>query len=557
MKKSILGKIWNDAPLVTKNEELLNIILKNRGLVEHESIQSFLQPSLQDLHDPFAMKGVKEAIFRIKTAFSKKERIVVFGDFDADGITSTVILTEGLKSLGGIVSYRIPDRNLHSHGLKKYFLDDLAKKNVKLVITCDCGINDKEEVDYAKSLGIDIIITDHHEPDEGKYPEKALAIINPKQKKCDYPEKNLSGAGIAFKLISALAEDILDEDEIAEFLEKFLEVCAIGLIADCVSLTNENRILTKFGLEKLKNTKWQGLKKLLESSDVNFENINEEIINYKIAPKLNAASRIGDVLVASQLFLGEDAEHFRRIEILENWNETRQKMTEKALKESFEQINEKNNFQFFFHKDWLPGVLGLICGRQAELLDQPVIAATVRHDGKITASCRAPNGFSIIKALHFSAEYFENFGGHDGAAGFLTMHENIENIKAKLLEYFSKYSRPPKKICVDAFLEPEILNFDLSNFLNFLRPFGEGNPEPIFGFKDASIEKFSLIGKNKNHARININVANKPFEIMAFFCGNILEKIKINQRADFIFTITENIWKDKKRLQLKLVDIYG
>lgn len=555
--KSYLGRIWNDSDEFKSLELVFAKLLQKLNLESHEAISEFLSPSLQGLHDPFLMDSMNRAVKRILKAIKAKERIMIFGDFDTDGIASTVILVDAIKNLGGIVSYRIPERNQDSHGLKKHLLDEIFQKKASLIITCDCGINDQEAVNYAKKLGMDIIITDHHESRKTSFPDQAIAVLNPKKEACNYPEKNLAGASVTFKLVSALAETVFkDPQEIAEFLGKYLEICALGQIADCVDLVGESRILTHFGLKQMKNSQWDGLQKMFEKMGLLPENLSAETIGYYIAPKLNAASRIGDVLIATQLFLGEKDRNFERLSYLERLNETRKQMTQKAILEAEAQIEKTKPFQFLIHDNWIPGILGLICSNLVEKLDQPIIAVRKRSNGMLNASCRAPEGASIISALEScDKELFTNFGGHDGAAGFIAPSKNLVLIKDQLSLYFEKNKKEISKTSIMGFLNPDVLTFNLSEFLNQMAPFGAGNKEPVWGLRDLEVSDFLLMGKEKNHLRLKTRFENKELEFVGFFLGNFAEKLKKGKKIDVLFTISENFFRDKRRLQFRLVDV--
>lgn len=537
---------------------LMEVLLCERSLHSPEEISHFLSPSLTDLHDPFDMQDMETVCRRIEQARKKQERVMIFGDFDADGITSTVILTDALKRFGLLVSYRIPDRNRDSHGLKNYLLDEIAEKKVSLVITCDCAINDAKEVQYAREkYSLDVIVTDHHDPDPEKYPKDAVGVLNPKKAHCDYPEKELSGAGVAFKLITALASIIFEKntEKIAKFLEPYLEIVAIGLVADCVPLQGENRILVKYGLERLKNSSWDGLVKLLERNQVAPENINTDTIGFCIAPRLNAASRMGDVIRASQLFLGDRAQTFERLSYLERLNKERQIATEKHTQEAHAQWNPEKKFQIFLEKNWKPGILGLIGSRFVEKYDQPIIAGKIREDGFIAASCRAPEGYSIVEALRSCGEnFFEQMGGHAGAAGFLIKEEKLSVLQEKLDQYFEKTEREKQPQKFVGFIDPEWISFSLTEFLYQISPFGRGNEEPIFGLKSIEIKETTLIGKNRNHLRITGEGGRKKIELAAFFRGDWVDRFQINQPYDILCKIQENTWRGQKRLQFFLVD---
>ncbi len=558
MKKqqSFLEKTWKTGPEISKLDELQEVLLHNRALTDTEKIQSFLHPSLAGLHSPWDMKGMKKGVERILSAIMNQERIVVFGDFDVDGVTSTVILVSGLKELGAKVSYRIPSRATDSHGMKKHILDEIAEQEVKLIITCDCGMNDREEVMHASALGMDVVITDHHEPKPNEFPNKAVAVINPRQKECTYPDKDLAGAGVAFKLISALAEQSFDDIEsIMRFLPKYLELAAIGSIADCVSLQGENRTIAKFGLEKLKTTHWDGLRLLLEENNGGLEHIDEQTIGFVVAPRINASSRMGDVYWAVQLFLENKDKHPERLQKLDQFNEQRKELTQKSLEESQEQVKENVPFQLFFDEKWEPGILGLVASRQSENLQMPIAACTIRKDGVLTASCRAPEGYSIIEGLSACEELFTQYGGHRGAAGFVADKEKREAIHSALEKYFASCKQEKKDTSVEAFISPELIDSDLTEFLHYLSPFGAGNQEPIFGLHNFKITDVQIVGKEKNHLKLIGNCEGAELDFMAFFADGLRDQLHIGDTVEVLFTISENVWKGEKRVQLRVKDV--
>ena len=553
---SLLNKKWQDAPEIKNQEELFNLLLKNRGLDSNEKIQNYLYPKLEDLHDPYEMDGMDRAVDRIVQAIEKQERIIIYGDFDTDGITSTVILVSALQELGGQVSYRIPDRAQDSHGLKEHLIEEIASKEVKLMITCDCGINEAKEVRYAQSLGMDVIVTDHHDPDPDRFPSEAVAVINPSLTHCPYPDENLSGSGIAFKLISALADRFFHTKQAkGNFLHIFLEINALGVIADCVPLQGENRILAKHGLNNIKTTRWEGLKKLLQFSEIDFNGINEETVGFHIAPRLNAASRIGNVMTAVQLFLGDKQKHQSLIRELEELNEYRRELTQQAMGECSSQVVEGRKFQFFAHTDWIPGVLGLVAGRYAEMLNVPVIAMRLNEDDTVSASCRAPEGYSIIEALRTCGHLLHRYGGHDGAAGFATKKEYLDEIKSILEQYFQVIQKPDLSTKIEAFLSPSVLDFGLVDFLKELSPFGVGNPLPTFGFQEVKILDVRQIGADKNHLRVVGAIERKEVDFIGFFLGDLFEKLHAGQILDILFTVGENHWKGERKLQLRIIDL--
>ncbi len=553
---SFAKKLWSQAPLIQSKEKLYEHILQNKKLKNHEEISDFLSPQMDQLHSPWIMKGMKEAMSRITEAIKKSERIMIFGDFDADGITSTVILVAALKELGAQISYRIPDRNTDSHGIKPHHVDEIASQKVKLIITCDCGVNDLEALQYAFEKKIDVIITDHHTPDENIQKRPVIATINPLMKECSYPEKNLSGAGIAFKLISALAEKYFDNKaEKTNFLHKYIEIATIGIIADCVPLIGENRIITKLGLEQMKTTQWTGLRHFFISNEIDQQNIDEQTIGFAIAPRLNAASRIGDVTIATQLFLGDENQHPARLNQLEHWNKKRKHLTHISLQESHDQVRPKASVQIFVNENWHPGILGLIASKQSETLGVPVIAATLRADGLLAASCRAPEGSHMAQALQSCRQLFTHFGGHAGAAGFVAQPKHLEAIREALDTHFSQQSSIVPSHEVNAFVSSHILDFETIDFLKTIAPFGIGNLEPVFGLQGVTIQDYKIMGTHKNHIRLTLAGESENFQAIAFFAETWINRITSGQIVDILCTVSDSYWQGQRRREVRVVDI--
>lgn len=572
MKKqlSFSDKVWKfREKKIESFEKLQESILANLKLDNTDEIQRFLNPSLGDLRDPFAIKNMDIAVARMIQAIKNKERIMVAGDFDADGITSTVILVSALKDCGAEVSYFIPDRTNDSHGLQKRFMDNFAEKNVKLVITCDCATNDHEEISYGKSLGIETIVTDHHQMDPARFPNDAVAVVNCQTSK-NIDERSLSGSAVAFKFASALLSTFFEQEQkkISEKIDPLFEIATIGIISDCVKLIGDNRIIAKYGLAKMPQTEWDGLQKLMEKLKIN--EVDEETIGFKIAPHLNASSRLGDVMIAVQLFLGNPAKNNERVEYLVELNRERRVQTDMLINSAKKQILANASCQFFFAENWPQGIMGLAASHFAEKLNVPIVVGTIRQiDGMLSTSCRAPEGFSIIAGLENSAKLLESFGGHAGAAGFIAKKDNLEKIRGNLNKYFAQQELMKPEIQTEFFVNPEILSLDLVEFLKFLSPFGAGNTAKIFGLEKVKITDIFLMGKDGNHAKFTaltssnfaddkdkskFELKSAKVQFVAFFAENFLEKIKVGDLLDILVSVSENKWKGKTSLQLKLVD---
>jgi len=588
-KLSFTNKLWQfREKKIATLEKLQESILRDLGLENPAKIQQFINPSLQDLRDPFALKDMDIAVKRTILAIKNGERIMVAGDFDADGITSTVILVSALQECGAQVSYFIPDRTNDSHGLQKRFMENFAKKGVKIVITCDCATNDAEEISYGKDLGIDTIVTDHHQMDPARFPKDAVAVVNCQTSE-NVAEKNLSGSAVAFKFAIALVSTFFAQEEpttspsrvlgtrrgsnkkISEIIDPLFEIATIGIISDCVKLVGDNRIIAKYGLAKMPQTKWDGLQKLMEKLKI--KEVDEATIGFLIAPHLNAASRLGDVMIAVQLFLGNPAKNSERVNYLVELNRERRVQTDMLIKSAQKQIKPDAACQFFFAENWDQGILGLAASNFAEKLNVPIIVGTIRQiDGMLSTSCRAPEGYSMIAGLENSAKLLESFGGHAGAAGFIAKKENLEKIRGNLNKYFAQQEAKQPFIKAESFVSPEILNSDLIEFFKFLAPFGAGNPAKILGLEKVKITDIYLMGKDGNHAKFTGFISLSPdflvdknnsksglgnkreIQFVAFFAENFLEKIKIGDEVDILVEISENKWQGKTSVQLKLID---
>ncbi|PID70489.1 single-stranded-DNA-specific exonuclease RecJ [bacterium DOLZORAL124_38_8] len=548
--------VWTPAPTINSDQELWDILSHNRPRITNANNPPQFTGEWWNLFtNPFELDGMQTACERIFTAIKNQERIIVFGDFDSDGITSTVILTKAIAELGGLVSYRIPDRTNDNHGLKNYLFDEIASKQVSLVITCDCGINDNNEVAYAQSVGIDTIVTDHHTPKKESFPKAAVAVINPKLNP-DYSEQEFSGSAVALKLVQALAETKYStKREAAEFWKKFIEISAIGVVADCVELVGENRLITQLGLQNMNQSEWSGLKALLDTQ-TNAGEMNEETIGFFIAPHLNAASRIGDRLIAAQLFLGNPNNTQNIIRHLQELNQARKELTQNGLQESRLQIDKSQKCQILYADHWLPGILGLIASRISEQTGTPTIACTKKSDGSIGASCRSVPGVSIIKALHEPTvvQYLTFYGGHSGAAGFVCEESNFEALKTALQNYFNQCEFPPKTHQVEAWLPYELITETLITKIKTLAPFGEGNPNPILGVKNVFITEQKSLGQSNEHFQLNGLVNGTPIRFVSFFTPPHLKNIKLNTKYDILFYADTQYWQGQPQIKLQLVD---
>ncbi len=545
---SFLGRRWEPKFQTDSMNDLREKMTSERQEFLPDDI--FFNPTHKDLLDHWEMKDLKKAVDRIALAIEKKERIMVHGDFDADGVTSTVILVDGLKKLGAQVSYRIPSREKDSHGLKIPMIEEIAKTGSALMITCDCGINDGIEVEHAVALGIDVIITDHHHPREEDFPVQALAVVNPHQTDCLYGEKNLSGAGVVFKIVMGLYERILGEKPPEKWMDRYLEIAAIGQVADCMPLKGEIRTMTSLGLKALEKSDWECLRYL--SREENFEEITTETIGFSIAPKVNAASRVGEVIHAVQFFLSEKG-FKEKLEHLNYLNEYRKILTQEALLEAENKIDTSTEVLWVHLPDVKTGILGLVASKFVEKYQKPAILSNEASDF-IHASVRAPEGCDLMKILDPVKELFDRYGGHKGAAGF-RLNKNKEEVLLKEIKNLKSFKSKDLILQIEDFVDSENLDLNCLDFHQKIAPFGRKNENPKYGIKNIKFEEINLMGKDKNHLRITFKKENKYQVLVGFFMGHWVENLDLKKNYDCVVEVSKNSWNGNISAQLRLIDI--
>lgn len=546
-------------------------LLYNRGLLTSRTIHEFLDPSYTEhLYDPFLLSQIDKIISRIFEAIKKQEKIVVHGDYDADGICGSIILMETLKFLGAEnLDVYLPHREKEGYGLHIETVEELAKQGTKLIITVDCGITNFEEILKAKELGIEVIVTDHHHP-PFELPA-AYGIIHPALSP-KYPFKELAGVGVAFKLMQALLKKDLKEkkENLVQDYEGFekwrLDLVALGTVTDMMPLRGENRVLVKYGIIVLNKTKRIGLKKLLEIARTRM--IDTESIGFQIGPRLNAAGRINHANLAYHLLTSTDESKAQRIAlILNQTNQERQKLTEEMLekgKKQIDTIQDSEKFLFVFDKDWPLGVIGLVAGKICDLYYRPTIALTQKED-EIVGSGRSIPEFNLIEALELIPQYFSRFGGHSGACGFTLKDINlIEDFKKDLKKIAERKLTGldlEPVLPIDTELSLEDITWDLFKELEKFKPFGENNEKPKFLAKVLELVNIEIVGREGKHRRIWVSPSTNPnntkYKLMIFGMNNKEEwsKLQIGDKIDVVFEISANEWNGISELQFKVADI--
>jgi len=550
---SLLGKKW----VIQNSDENLNIIaklLKNRGIDSPEKAEWFFNGTLNHLHDPRLLKDAGKAAERIKKAIEDKEKIMVFGDYDVDGITATAILYDFLKKAGADVDYTLPNRDKDGYGLKDYFIRRFKEEGVQLLVTVDCGTSNYDEIQLSNELKVEVIVTDHHTIPEKLPP--AFAIVNPQRTDCDYPNKEACGSTVAYKLVSLLARDLWPAEQAEAYLDRQLGIAALGVVGDCMALTGENRILVSEGLKRLMDGKNPGVLALLEAADISCDKITSTTIGFQIGPRLNAAGRLDDPQHAFELLIG----NLEKAQTLNELNDKRREMTHNYVKEAVKEIEKMEtvpNIIVLANKKWQAGLLGLIANGVSEKFNRPTIAMQEKED-EIIASMRSVNGFDITTALReTSNDLFTAFGGHAMAGGFTMPVANKEEFLKRVDEVGRTKINPEEFVStlpIDCEIKADELTFETCHKLTRLEPFGADNPEPTLLIKNAKILNIKPVGKGE-HLHLPIQHGDKKIGAIAFRFGKHLDKINPEKPHDIVFNLEINEWNGYRKLQMKVVDM--
>lgn len=532
--------------------KLLAQILINKGITEENEIEIFLNPKRNNFYDPFLMPDMEKAINRIISAIQNKEKILIYGDYDVDGITSTTVLKKFLEERGANPEYHIPNRLKEGYGLNKQAIEEIAKRGTQLMITVDCGISAIEETEFAKSLGIETIITDHHEP--GDILPNAYAIIDAKIKTNKYPFNQLAGVGVVFKVIQAISIKLGLEEK--EYL-KYLDLVCLGTISDIVPLIDENRVIAKLGLKLVNVTKNLGLKTLLISSGYKIADSNT--ISFGIAPRINACGRMGFAEQALQLLLSNENEQV--IELarkLNEYNKERQEKEKEIFEEAIKQIDkveERNPAIILAGIGWHHGVTGIVSSKITEIYFKPsILIGFEGQEGK--GSGRSIPGIDLHEAILKCNNKLERFGGHAMAIGLSIERKNFESFKKELNEYLRKkdINQIKQIIMIDAIANLKDISLKTVEELKLLEPFGEVNRMPIFCFKNLKIESIRALTEGK-HLKINLRDDNMLISAIGFNMGEKSIEYKLGDRVDVVGALEINEYNGMKSIQLNLKDI--
>ncbi|WP_369048380.1 single-stranded-DNA-specific exonuclease RecJ [Tenacibaculum sp. UWU-22] len=536
-------------------DKTLAKILVQRGVSTFKEAKDFFRPSLSNLHSPFLMKDMDIAINRIEKAIKNQEKILIYGDYDVDGTTAVSLVYSYLKTVYTNIATYIPDRYNEGYGISYQGIDFAENNNFSLIIALDCGIKALEKVTYATEKGIDFIICDHHTP--GKEIPKAAAVLNPKQKDCSYPYKELCGCGIGFKLIQAIA---LKNNQTIADLVPYLDLVATAIAADIVPIDGENRVLAHFGLKVINSTPRNGIKAIIHQLK---KPLTITDVVFVIAPRINAAGRIKHGNYAVKLLTEIDLNTaISFADKIEKFNTDRKELDRQITEEALLQIKQnkiENNYTtVVFNKNWHKGVIGIVASRLIETFYKPTIVFTKSGD-KLTASARSIKGFDIYVALEECSEFIEQFGGHKYAAGLTILPEQYNNFKQKFEEVVSKSISKElltPEISIDSELELSQITPKFYRIISQMAPFGPKNMKPIFttsSVRDSGYAK--QVGADKSHLKATIisNTNKKTFDAIGFGLGN---KLSVSQNSfDIVYTLDQNTWNGNTSIQLLLKDI--
>ena len=561
--ESLRRNRWKLAPAVPSDigqdliyfNPILLQVLHNRGLKDASQIKAFLQGGFLESRDPFLLTDMDKAVARIKKAIEEDEMVIVYGDFDADGITSTVLLVEALRGLGmerRQAQPYIPDRVDEGYGLNKDALTSIREKGATLVITVDCGVRAIGAVQHANEIGLDVIVTDHHSLGEELPP--AVAIVNPKRPESAYPEKMLAGVGIAFKLAQALRQALPDRATFEE--ESLLDLVALGTVADLAPLLGENRKLVTDGLEVLNRCRRPGIEALANVSGLNPGEMTAESISFNLAPRINAAGRLTHAYEAARLLAVNNAIMAKEYaHHLNSLNQERQKMTATLVHQAEHMIDPDAPLLLAADPDFMSGVVGLVASRLAEKFYRPAIVLEKGEDTS-RGSCRSIDPFSIVKALDQLESLLVRHGGHDMAAGFTIRNENLEEFHERIIEIAASQLDSDDlmpTLNIDAEINVTEVDWALQGVLEQLEPTGAKNRKPLFISRNVRVFGHRVVGRDNSHLQLWVGDERTKLQGIAFRQGPWA--LHLSDHVDLAYTVSVNEWKGKRNLQLMVKDI--
>lgn len=534
--------------------KLLATILVNRNITEKEDIRLFLEPTRKDFHDPFLITDMKKAVERIIKAIQNQEKVTIYGDYDVDGITSITVLKSFLQDRGLEVESYIPNRLEEGYGLNKEAIGKIVNSGCQLMITVDCGISAIEEIAYANSLGIETIVTDHHEP--GNELPQAMSVIDNKRKDSSYPFRDLAGVGVVFKLIQAIGITLGLKEE--EYL-KYLDIVCVGTISDIVPLVDENRVIAKLGLLLISQTKNIGLRSIINSSG--YQKIDSNSISFGIAPRINACGRMGKAEEALELLLSSNINRVNELtRKLNEHNRIRQETEKSIFENAVEQIQKEHldegNSIIVGGENWHHGVIGIVSSKITEMYFKPSILLSFEEDGIGKGSGRSIPGFDLHEALMQCTDTIEKFGGHSMAVGITVRKDNFLKFREEFEQIASKahIDEIVPVIQVDAKIDVKDISKEMVESLKQLEPFGEGNRMPVFVFKNLKIDSIRALSEGK-HLKLTLKDNNTIINSIGFNLGHLAEEYRIGDKIDVVGVLEINSFNGVESLQINMKDV--
>ena len=567
---------WNYLPFTSEQQSIadelsirfpgcstISRLMALRGITSLDEVEKFLNPSLSDLHDPFLMQDMDKAVNRLNKALGRKEKILIYGDYDVDGITSVALVYRYLQNYYSNVEYYIPTRYEEGYGVSDKSIDFAASLGVSLIIVLDCGIKAVEEIEYAKSKGIDFIICDHHVPDD-RLPD-AVAILNPKLEGNPYPFKHLSGCGVGFKFMQAFAQSngLTNSYE----LDSLLDLVAVSIAADIVPITGENRIMAYYGIKRLNTNPNMGLRSIIKICGMANKEITISYVIFKIGPRINASGRMQSGMEAVELLVTKDAaDAYRKGKNIDQYNKDRKELDKRITEEANAILEDRGEIAssrkpiVIYNKDWHKGIIGIVASRLTEIYYKPAVVLTLSN-GLATGSSRSVHGFDIYKAIESTRDLLENFGGHTYAVGLSLKEENIPEFTKRFEQYVIDNIKPEQLsqlISIDCELDFDEITPEFVGYLRRFNPFGPGNQKPIFSTKNVyDFGTSKLVGKNLEHIKLELVDSRSEVVLngIAFNQAECFDYIKAHKPFEICYTIEENKHQGNSSIQLMVKGI--
>ena len=567
---------WNYLPFTSEQQSIadelsirfpgcstISRLMALRGITSLDEVEKFLNPSLSDLHDPFLMQDMDKAVNRLNKALGRKEKILIYGDYDVDGITSVALVYRYLQNYYSNVEYYIPTRYEEGYGVSDKSIDFAASLGVSLIIVLDCGIKAVEEIEYAKSKGIDFIICDHHVPDD-RLPD-AVAILNPKLEGNPYPFKHLSGCGVGFKFMQAFAQSngLTNSYE----LDSLLDLVAVSIAADIVPITGENRIMAYYGIKRLNTNPNMGLRSIIKICGMANKEITISDVIFKIGPRINASGRMQSGMEAVELLVTKDAaDAYRKGKNIDQYNKDRKELDKRITEEANAILEDRGEIAssrkpiVIYNKDWHKGIIGIVASRLTEIYYKPAVVLTLSN-GLATGSSRSVHGFDIYKAIESTRDLLENFGGHTYAVGLSLKEENIPEFTKRFEQYVIDNIKPEQLsqlISIDCELDFDEITPEFVGYLRRFNPFGPGNQKPIFSTKNVyDFGTSKLVGKNLEHIKLELVDSRSEVVLngIAFNQAECFDYIKAHKPFEICYTIEVSKHHGNSSIQLMVKGI--